>query len=137
TWDTLANVTPRDARAILLHELFHGVVQARLGLKALEMLNEHLDAVDGRYWMRLEWRALAGALRPSGTARQPPSAMRLRARVWPPARRLVPRLEAADPQCRRFHGAPGERVCGSAGRRRRGGGLSIRRRRDPRRRGAA
>jgi hypothetical protein len=31
--------------------------------------NEHLDAVDGRYWLRLEWRALASALRQSGEAR--------------------------------------------------------------------
>ena len=31
--------------------------------------NEHLDAVDGRYWLRLEWRALARALRESGELR--------------------------------------------------------------------
>jgi len=58
-WDTLANVTPSTARGILLHELFHAFVQPKLGLKADELLNEHLDAADGRYWMRLEWRALA------------------------------------------------------------------------------
>jgi hypothetical protein len=29
----------------------------------------HLDALEGRYWMRLEWRALARALGASGTAR--------------------------------------------------------------------
>jgi hypothetical protein len=68
-WDTLANVTPRTARGILLHELFHAFVQPKLGLKADELLNEHLDAVDGRYWMRLEWRALARALRESGAPR--------------------------------------------------------------------
>ena len=68
-WDSVANVTPRTARSILLHELFHGVVQRRLGLTASEQLNEHLDAADGRYWMRLEWRALARALRESGAAR--------------------------------------------------------------------
>ncbi|HUK34325.1 MAG TPA: hypothetical protein VLV86_10460 [Vicinamibacterales bacterium] len=68
-WDTLVNATPRTARAILLHELFHAVVQARLGLMASELLNEHLDDMDGRYWMRLEWRALARALRESGAPR--------------------------------------------------------------------
>jgi hypothetical protein len=68
-WDTLANTTPRTARAILLHELFHGTVQRTLGLAASELLNEHLDAMDGRYWMRLEWRALARALRESGAPR--------------------------------------------------------------------
>ena len=31
---------------------------------------ERLDAVDGRYWMRLEWRALARALSESGEARE-------------------------------------------------------------------
>jgi hypothetical protein len=30
---------------------------------------EHLDAMDGRYWLRLEWRALARALRESGAQR--------------------------------------------------------------------
>src|SRR5439155_11053815 len=30
---------------------------------------EHLDAADGRYWLRLEWRALARALRESGDER--------------------------------------------------------------------
>jgi hypothetical protein len=69
TWDTLINVPPRQAREILLHELFHGVVQRKLGLAAAELSNEHLDAVDGRYWLRLEWRALAQALRQSGAQR--------------------------------------------------------------------
>src|SRR5207237_4425397 len=31
--------------------------------------NEHVDVMDGRYWLRLEWRALARALRESGAAR--------------------------------------------------------------------
>jgi hypothetical protein len=68
-WDTLVNATPHHAREILLHELFHGIVQPKLGLRSSELLNEHLDAVDGRYWMRLEWRALARALRESGAQR--------------------------------------------------------------------
>jgi hypothetical protein len=49
--------------------LFHGVVQPKLGLRASELSNEHLDAIDGRHWMRLEWRALARALRESGAQR--------------------------------------------------------------------
>ena len=69
TWDTLINVTPRHASEILLHELFHGIVQRKLGLTASELLNEHLDAMDGRYWMRLEWRALARAMQESGAQR--------------------------------------------------------------------
>jgi hypothetical protein len=68
-WDTLANVPPRHAREILLHELFHGIVQPELGLAANGQLPEHLDAMDGRYWLRLEYRALARALRESGAQR--------------------------------------------------------------------
>jgi hypothetical protein len=72
-WDTLANAPPRVRREILLHELFHGIVQPKLsldlGLAAQGLSNEHLDATDGRYWMRLEWRALARALRESEARR--------------------------------------------------------------------
>ena len=70
-WDTLASAPPRHAREILLHELFHGIVQAKLGLTVpgSGMLPEHLDTMDGRYWLRLEFRALARALRESGAQR--------------------------------------------------------------------
>ena len=68
-WDTLVNAPPLHAREILLHELFHGIVQKTLGLAASELLNEHLDVMDGRYWLRLECRALARALRESGAPR--------------------------------------------------------------------
>lgn len=70
-WDTLASAPPLHAREILLHELFHGIVQPRLGLtvRGSGMLPEHLDTMDGRYWLRLEFRALARALRESGAQR--------------------------------------------------------------------
>ena len=67
-WDHLVNATPRHRMEILLHELFHGV-QPQLGLIAPATATEHLDARDGRYWLRLEWRALARALRESGASR--------------------------------------------------------------------
>ena len=35
----------------------------------LAAANEPVDAMDGRYWLRLEWRALARALQESGAAR--------------------------------------------------------------------
>jgi len=44
-------------------------VQPGLGLMQLAAANEHVDAMDGRYWLRLEWRALARALQESGAAR--------------------------------------------------------------------
>ena len=67
-WDTLAPKTPRAGGAMLVHESFH-IVQMRLGLGVGTVSAEHLDSVDGRYWMRLEWRALALALRASGEPR--------------------------------------------------------------------
>jgi hypothetical protein len=68
-WDDVANATPRHRREIFLHELFHGV-QPQLGLMAPARATEHLDGADGRYWVRLEWRALARALRESGEQRK-------------------------------------------------------------------
>jgi hypothetical protein len=67
-WDFVVNETPRGRKELLLHELFHAV-QPQLGLSVPAPASEHLDAVDGRYWLRLEWRALARALRESGSQR--------------------------------------------------------------------
>ena len=67
-WDFVVNETPRGRNELLLHELFHGI-QPRLGLTVPAQAAEHLDAVDGRYWLRLEWRALARAVRESGAQR--------------------------------------------------------------------
>lgn len=57
---------------LFMHELFH-CIQPRLGLMATRDPsageNIHLDSLEGRYWMRLEWRALARALGGSGAAR--------------------------------------------------------------------
>src|SRR4029453_7632240 len=68
TWDTIANWPPRTRGEAFLHESFH-IVQPRLVLNGPAGANEHLDSVDGRYWLRLEWRALARALRESGGLR--------------------------------------------------------------------
>jgi hypothetical protein len=68
TWDTIANWPPRTRGETFLHESFH-IVQQRLGLLTPTVASEHLDSVDGRYWLRLEWRALARALRESGEPR--------------------------------------------------------------------
>ena len=61
-WDfTTALPTPRHRREFMLHELFHRI-QPDLGLITLSGQNAHLDTVEGRVWLRLEWRALARAL---------------------------------------------------------------------------
>jgi hypothetical protein len=55
--------------ALLIHELFHRV-QPRLELMALAEPVDHLDTLDGRYWLQLEWRALGAALEGDGAARK-------------------------------------------------------------------
>lgn len=68
TWDTIANWPARTRGEAFTHEAFH-ILQQRLGLGVGTLANEHLDTAEGRYWLRLEWRALAHALKASGPAR--------------------------------------------------------------------
>jgi hypothetical protein len=68
TWDDLATAPPWRRKEIMLHEMFHGI-QQQLGLGVGLLENEHLDALEGRYWLQLEWRALAQALKTSGAQR--------------------------------------------------------------------
>jgi hypothetical protein len=58
---------PRER--LLLHECFHRL-QEKLGLPAKDAVNSHLDALNGRIWIQMEWRALERALRQTGPARQ-------------------------------------------------------------------
>jgi hypothetical protein len=53
---------------VLLHGLFHRI-QPELGLMAEDGFNEHLDTLEGRVWMKLEWRALRRAVESSGSDR--------------------------------------------------------------------
>ncbi len=53
---------------LMLHELFHRI-QPQLGLLLPDSNNDHLDTLEGRYWVQLEGRALETALRDSGQAR--------------------------------------------------------------------
>lgn len=46
---------------LIAHELFHRI-QPLLGLTRPEAANQHLDTLEGRYLLQLEWRALAHAL---------------------------------------------------------------------------
>lgn len=51
-----------DHRHVMMaHEMFHRV-QPRLGLVREDGDNSHLDTLEGRYLLQLEWRALARAL---------------------------------------------------------------------------
>jgi hypothetical protein len=53
---------PAQQRRLLMHESFHRI-QADLGFPATNANNPHLDSLEGRYWLLLELRALASALR--------------------------------------------------------------------------
>lgn len=68
-WNDVATKSPRDRNELLLHELFHGV-QPQLKLGAAAGTPEHLDSKEGRYWLRLEWKALEKALQKSGKHRK-------------------------------------------------------------------
>ena len=67
-WDTFAYWPARRRGELCIHESFH-IVQPKLIVNGPAGANEHLDSVDGRYWLRLEWRALARALQASGEPR--------------------------------------------------------------------
>jgi hypothetical protein len=69
SWETVANQPPHVRTSMFLHESFHTVQRVPLGLGVGTTSAEHLDTMEGRYWLRLEWHALAHALRSSGAAR--------------------------------------------------------------------
>src|SRR3954447_12953802 len=52
----------------MLHGLFHRI-QPELGLITDDGLNEHLDTLEGRVWMQLEWRALRRGGESAGSRR--------------------------------------------------------------------
>lgn len=56
---------PALLRVFLGHEMFHRI-QDDLGLTRGEAGNRHLDTLEGRYLLQLEWRALARALMAGG-----------------------------------------------------------------------
>jgi hypothetical protein len=72
---------------LMLHELFHRV-QPQLKLLGEDGNNGHLDTLDGRYLLQLEWRALAKAL---ASQRRPRRGGRRRVDLPPRPSRAVPR----------------------------------------------
>ncbi|MBA2679617.1 MAG: hypothetical protein H0U76_14620 [Ktedonobacteraceae bacterium] len=55
-------VETANRHVLIAHELFHRI-QPSLGLTRPETGNQHLDTLEGRYLLQLEWRALAAALK--------------------------------------------------------------------------
>lgn len=63
-WSELLFPLPDDLltrRTMLMHESFHRI-QDSVGLPAGDVANPHMDTLEGRYTMQLEWRALDAAL---------------------------------------------------------------------------
>lgn len=63
-WTMVMAPLPEEAmarRVLLAHESFHRI-QQELGFPVTGPSNAHLDSLEGRYWLRLEWRALRKAL---------------------------------------------------------------------------
>ncbi|WP_414494832.1 hypothetical protein [Stenotrophomonas maltophilia] len=64
-WTQLRWPLPQDParrRTLLAHEMFHRLQPALSITRPAEGGNEHLDTLDGRYLLQLEWRALDAAL---------------------------------------------------------------------------
>jgi hypothetical protein len=78
-WPVAEFRQPRER--LLLHECFHRL-QEKLGLPARDAVNAHLDTLDGRIWIQMEWRALERALRETGPARKAAIADALHFRVY-------------------------------------------------------
>ena len=62
-WPLPEHSLPR--RRLVAHEMYHRL-QDDLHLPANSPQNPHLDTLDGRYWLQLEWRALGAALIETG-----------------------------------------------------------------------
>lgn len=67
-WAMIPHQDEAQRGRLMLHELFHRI-QGELGFLVNDGDNSHLDTLDGRYWIQLEWRALAKALGASGAER--------------------------------------------------------------------
>jgi hypothetical protein len=71
-WTIVMWPLPSDKQArarLMAHEMFHRI-QDDLGLPAANPSNDHLDALEGRVMLRLEWRALNDALNKQGAGRR-------------------------------------------------------------------
>jgi hypothetical protein len=54
---------------LMMHECFHRV-QSGIGLKFTDAQNGHLDSLEGRIWLQMEWRALEHAFWQQGEQRK-------------------------------------------------------------------
>lgn len=92
-WTMVIWPLPADTREraqLLAHECYHRI-QPALKLPANDAVSNHLEGMEGRIWMLLEWRALERAIAQSGEERKKDVADALRFRQY---RRLLIRNAA-------------------------------------------
>lgn len=83
-WTMVLLPLPADQlqrRKLLMHESFHAIQPSRLP-PPVSALPDHLDTLDGRVAMRLEWRALARALESGGETQRAAIRDALAFRAW-------------------------------------------------------
>lgn len=71
-WTMVVWPLPSDRLArglLMMHELWHRI-QDDIGFPSTGPANAHLDSVEGRTWMRLEWAALRKAVQSQGDIRR-------------------------------------------------------------------
>jgi hypothetical protein len=86
-WTMIVGPLPEDAfarRMLMAHESFHRV-QEGIGFPSTQPANTHLDSIEGRYLLQLEWRALAKALGGDRQAVRDALTFRARRRVLYPS----------------------------------------------------
>ncbi len=59
----------KDRLSLMAHEAFHRV-QPELHLDPAGEINDHLDSLEGRFWLQMEWNALQKALQSKGEERR-------------------------------------------------------------------
>lgn len=82
-----------DRDRLMIHESFHRI-QDELGLPMSNPSNNHLDSLEGRIWLQLEWRALRQALLRQGRERSEAMADALVFRLY--RRALFPQAAAEE-----------------------------------------
>ncbi len=72
---------PKERKVLLAHEAWHRI-QDSIGFPASTATNDHLNSLEGRYLLQLEWRALSKALRSTDSEQKMAiaDALRFRAR---------------------------------------------------------
>ena len=96
TWTMIVWPLPEDLHdraQLIAHELWHRV-QGKIGLPESGPPNDHLDSLEGRIWLQLEWRALGEALTHDGERRRKAIQDALLFRAY--RRSLFPKAESEE-----------------------------------------